>query len=222
MDVEASGMDFAERLGLWLNAFDAIGLQAELLSIKAIKTAAPGKPTDARPTRAQAIDEDFQRVRTALANAIAQDLVLNAASAGDAAYSPYRQRHLELQRRMELMIAPLRDHVRQALCRVSPMLRQLAALDAVLEQVLAPRGQMLLPTVAALMERRFEQLRLAHRQELEAAGQQDDPALWRQSGGWLDVFGKDWRQALSAEMDLRLEPVAGLIEALSNELKNRQ
>lgn len=205
VDVEASGMDFAERLGLWLNAFDAIGLQAAHQSIKAIKTAAPGKPPDARPVRAEAIEEDFQRVRAALAHAIARDpMPLAGATPADASYSPYHQRHLELQRQMEQMIGPLRDHVRQALGRVSPRLRQLAALDAVLEQVLAPREQMLLPTVPALIERRFEQLRLA------------------QAGEWLDVFVKDWRQALLAELDLRLEPMAGLIEALSNELKNRQ
>lgn len=200
---DASGMDFAERLGLWLNAFDAIGLQAAHQSIRAIRTAAPGQPPDPRPHRALSIEEDFRQVRTTLAHAIARDPVPpDGATPADAGHAPYRQRHLELQRQMEQMIGPLREQVRQALGRVSPRLRQLAALDAVLEQVLAPREQMLAPTVPALMERRFEQLRLA------------------QADGWLEVFGQDWRQALLAELDLRLEPVAGLIEALSNELKN--
>jgi hypothetical protein len=243
-------MDFAERLGVWLNAFDAIELQAAHQSIKAIRTAAPGKPAKARSTRAQSVDVDFQQVRSVLANAIARVAmplpgatsapadsvrlrpglahppgpagVHSAASAADASFAPYQQRHLELQRQMEQMISPLRDHVRQTLCTVSPRLRQLAVLDSVLEHLLAPREQMLLPTVATRVERRFEQLHLAHRQSLEATGQQDDPVLWRQAGGWLDVFGKDWRQALLAELDLRLEPTAGLIEALSNELKNKQ
>ncbi|MDB5940803.1 MAG: hypothetical protein JWQ13_369 [Ramlibacter sp.] len=201
-DVRAPGMDFAERLSLWLNAFDAIGLQAAHQSIRAIRTAAPARPPDARPRHAQSVDEDFQQVRSTLANAIARDPVATAAA--EAGYSAYRRRHLELQRQMEQMIGPLRDHVRQTLSRVSPRLRQLAALDAVLEQVVAPREQTVLPTAAALLERRFAQLR------------QGDVA------GWLDVFVTDWRQALLAELDLRLEPVAGLIEALGNELKNRQ
>ena len=102
------------------------------------------------------------------------------------------------------MIAPLRDHVRQTLSRISPKLRQLAALDAVLEQLLAPRAQLLLPEVASLMERRFEHLA------------QSDAA------GWPEAFAKDWRLALLAELDLRLEPVAGLIEALNKELKYQQ
>jgi hypothetical protein len=231
-----SGMDFAERLSLWLNAFDAIGLQAAHQSIRAITTTAPAASTrQARPPGAGDLAEDLRRVRAALGSAIAREPIPPAVDrlalaghsnrpAGSPApsdgYAPYQQRHLELQRQMEQMIAPLRDHVRQALCRISPRLRQLAALDAVVEHVIAPREQALLPTAAALLQRRFEQLRQAHRQELEAAGQQDEPAGGR-GDEWLDAFARDWRRALLAEVDLRLEPVAGLIDALDNELKNR-
>jgi len=193
-------MDFAERLSLWLNAFDAIGLQAAHQSIKAIKTAAPGKTS-----RPQAIEEEVQRVRTALAHAIERNaLAIEKLPQADAGCSPYRQRHLELQHRMEQMIVPLRDHVRHTLSRISPKLRPLATLDAVLEQLLAPRAQRLLPEAASLMERRFEQLARSN------------------DAGWLEAFGKDWRLALLAELDLRLEPVAGLIDALNNELKYQQ
>lgn len=223
LEEDAGGMDFAERLSLWWSAFDAIGLQAAHQSIKAITTAAPGKPSGARGRLAQPVDEDVQRVRAALAGAIARDLEtpFGAPDADPAAYAPYRQRHLELQRQMEMMIGPLRDHVRQTASRVSPRLRQLAALDAVLEQLLAVREQTLMPKITSLLERRFEQLREAHQTEREAAGPPDDPALWRQAGGWLHTFGQDWRQALLAELDLRLEPVAGLVEALNTELKHR-
>ena len=34
-------------------------------------------------------------------------------------FAPWQQRHLELQRQMDLMIGPLRDHVRQAASRAS-------------------------------------------------------------------------------------------------------
>ncbi len=205
VDMDGAGMDFAERLGLWLNAFDAIGLQAAHQSIRAIRTAAPGPAADTRPAWTQTLDEDVRQVRTALAQAIAQDVLPPAGdSAAEPAYAPYHQRHLELQRQMDQAIGPLRDRVRQALGRASPTLRQLAALDAVLEQMLAPREQQLLPTAAALLERRFGQLRLAATED------------------WPEVFGQDWRQALLAELELRLEPVAGLLEALGNDLKNRE
>lgn len=216
---EAPGMDFAERLSLSLNAFDAIGLQAAHQSIRAMTALASGKPLPTARGHAQSPEADLQRVRSALANAIAQDpLPLVAA---DADYSVYRQRHAELQRHMEQMIAPLREHVRQVISRRSARLRQLAALDAALERWLAPREQAVLPAVAALAERRFEQLRREHRHAIEASGAQDDPARWREAGGWLHAFERDWRQALLAELDLRLEPVAGLVEALGNEAEHR-
>lgn len=213
---EAPGMDFAERLALSLNAFDAIGLQAAHQAIKAVAARAPGK---APRGQAPSLGADLQRVRGALANAIAQDAMpLRAADTGCAVY---RQRHLELQRHMEQMIGPLREHVRQSMSRLSPRLRKLAALDAALEQWLAPREQVVLPAVAVLAERRFEQLRREHRQAIEACGAQDDPAAWREPGGWLHAFERDWRQALLAELDLRLEPVTGLVEAWSNEAEHR-
>ncbi|HEY0884933.1 MAG TPA: DUF3348 family protein [Ramlibacter sp.] len=216
---EAPGMDFAERLSLWLNAFDAIGLQAAHQSIKAV-TAPASRNTPAAPRgHAQSPEADLQRVRSALAHAIAQDPLPPGAPEADG--SAWRQRHGELQRHMEQMIAPLREHVRQVMSRRSGRLRQLAALDAALEQWLAPREQAVLPAVAAVAERRFEQLRREHRQAIEASGAQDDPARWREPGGWLHAFERDWRQALLAELDLRLEPVAGLVEAWSNEAEHR-
>jgi hypothetical protein len=187
VEVEA-GMDFAERMSLWFGALDAIRLQAAQQSLRAIKA---GESSNTGSARAQALAEEFQRVRTALAAAIAEGHM-----AADAGYAPYRERHLALQRQMEVRIAPLREHVRQALSHASAGLRQLAALDAALQEVLAPRAQKLLPTLPGLIERRFEQLRLDNQ---------------------LESFEKDWRQALLAELDLRLEPVAGLIDALSKE-----
>lgn len=189
---EAPGGDFAERLSLWLNAFDAIRLQGAHQSIKAIRApAAAASPGRAAPR--EDLAADLQRVRATLAKAIARDPLAGAAE--DAGYAPWRERHLELQRQMDLMVRPLRDHARQVLARRSPRLRQLAALDAVLEETLAPREQALLPTVAALLERRHEQL---------APGQRD-------------AFADDFRQALLAELELRLEPVAGLVDALAPE-----
>ena len=218
---EAPGTDVAERLGRWLNAFDAVGLQSAHQSIRGIRSAAVR--TTASAVSAEALANDVQRVRSTLAHAIAQDpvafaipkLVRSAPGApsalptvADAGYAPYQQRHFKLQRQMEQLIAPLRDHVRQALSQRSVPLRQLAALDAVLEQVLAPREETHLPAVATLLQRRFEQLRLAHQQAAEPSA---PPADWR------DGFRKEWTQALLAELDLRLEPVTGMVDALANE-----
>lgn len=218
---EGTGMDFAERLSLWVGPVEAIALQATLQSLRQVRV-----PQAGSTAQRQALEEDIARVRAALAQAIAQDPLPppapGADRAKDAAWPTYLQRHQDLQRRMDRLIDPLRDHVRHALGQTSARLRQLAALDAVLAQTLAVRQERLLPTPPSLLQRRYEQLRQAHLQALKTraadAGADavalDDPTHWRASGAWLHRFEQDWRQALLAEVDLRLETVRGLAEAL--------
>lgn len=199
-DARASGMDFAERLSLWLGAVDAIGLQATHQAVRAMQSAAPG-PLTARGGGAASLVEDLRRVRGLLAHAIARPLAPPDGTPPE--FKPYADRHVELQRQMELAIPPLRAHVREVASRQSARLRQLAALDAAMEQVLAARGQALLARLPARLKRRFEQLRAS------AAGDADED--------WLQAFDREWRQALLAELEVRLAPVAGLVEAAADE-----
>lgn len=223
VEADASGMDFAERLSLWLGAFDAIGLQSAHHAIRAIDAPAAPRAGRGRPPAAADLSADVERVRGALAHAIAQSpSALDLAEAEPGSFTPYHQRHLALQRQMEPMVAGLRDHVRQSISRRSPALRRLATLDAALEQALAARAQSLMPVAGGLLQRRFEQLRQAHREALEAAGVADDTAGWRAPGGWQAGFEAQWREALLAEVDLRLEPVTGLVEALDNASNTRE
>ena len=232
-DVEASRQDFAERLGLWLDVFDGITLHA---AHQSIKTVDEEKPADRRLARTFALEEEFHRVRTALVkaitassaspasgkqvrNAVAQP---EATTETDAGYAPYHQRYLDQQRHMALRIDALRVHVRQAIAKVSPQLGQLATFDAVMEQMLGGREQKLLSTVPVLLERRFGHLRKTHQHGLDPAQQQDAQALWQQPGGWPDAFGKEMQEVLLAELEVRLQPVMGLIEAFSNEVKKHQ
>ena len=68
------------------------------------------------------------------------------------------------------------------------------------------------------------------RQNLINLGGQKSTDLWflkarfahlRQShpGGWQPLFEHELQQTLLAELDLRLQPVAGMVEALSQEVK---
>jgi hypothetical protein len=238
----APQQDTAERLSLLLGVFDAMTLHTAHQSIA--KTAAvemAPAPVPASRTRAGEVglEEQFQQVRTVLVNAIKAtadeaeepDLTgsraprgrvptLSASKSARMAellqetgidFALYRQRYLDVQRNMELMIAPLRAHAREALSAASPELRPLAALDAVWEQLLSVREQKLLATVPVLLKKRFDELRKKH--------QEDDPNTWRQPGGWLHLFGQELQQTLLAELDVRLEPVLGLIEAFSKEVK---
>ncbi|WP_167772841.1 DUF3348 family protein [Ramlibacter humi] len=205
------GLGVAERLAAWVGPLQAIQLQAVN---QAVGTPAAGSKPGAKAD----LTGDVQRVRGVLASAIAKDpLALAGIKPGDTedhGYGPWQQRHIELQRQMGQMCGALRDHARQTVSRASPRLRQLATLDAAFEQLLADREAALLPQTLSHLERRYKALRAAHRATCEATGQPDDPARWRAPGGWLRTFSDDWRQVLLAELDLRLEAVTGLAEAL--------
>jgi hypothetical protein len=121
-------------------------------------------------------------------------------------YGAFHKRYLDLQRQMELRIGPFRAQVREGLGRASVPLKQLAALDAVLEQTLGPREQRLMGTVPVFLERRYEQLRQAQPAEAGVVPR------------WLATFENDFQQVLLAELNSRLQPVVGMMEAFSRAL----
>lgn len=218
-DAAPPRQSFADRLGQWLDFADAIALFSALNG----STDAAGGPATAEHP---ALRDEFARVRGALLDSINTDGLLtpgkarirlpapawHASTPGAADYLPYHRYYLAHQRDMGAAIAPLRASVRAGLAQRAPALRQLAALDGVLDQALAPRERSLLATVPQLLGRRFEQLHQAHRNALTTP---DDPARWLQPGAWLHTFCQDMRVVLRAELELRLQPVAGLLEALN-------
>ena len=218
VDAAESKQAFAERLGQWLDFADAIALHAAHGSAAAQRSGAESST---------ALANEFAAARAAWARSIAASCSPQAAkwptlaAAADldpaAAYAPYRRFYSAQQGEMEVAIRPWRNKARQALAQAGSKLGQLASLDAALDKILSARERQLLATVPALLERRFALLASAHRQRLAETGQPDDPARWGAPGGWLADFGKELTMVLLAELDLRLQPTVGLIEALSNE-----
>ncbi len=229
-DVDVSGPDFAERLSLWLGAFDAMKLHAVH---QAVKTMAGERFDLSRPRKKTPVEDEFHRVKALMVKAITETpftpvrgahfdkqgrpieagAETTVATAVD--YAPYRQRYLDQQHQMDMRINALRAHVRGLVSQVSPRLKQLAALDAVMGDMLAEREHKLLTTLPGLLKKRFEHLRQTHQQKLVAVQQPDDPTLWRRPGGWLNTFSAELHEVLLAELDVRLGPVMGLIEALN-------
>ncbi|MBW0185258.1 MAG: DUF3348 domain-containing protein [Hydrogenophaga sp.] len=189
--VELPRQDLAERLGGWLNVADAIALHAAHQALPALavarQRAAPKAAPDARAA--------LERLRTTLTQAICTP-PYPPTEPDHAEFAPHHQRCLDQQRRMEMGIDALRNHLRQTLAAASPSLAQLAALDAALDQMLGGREQRLLSGVPAFLKARFEHWRQA------------------QPDAWPAHFEQDLQHALLAELDLRLQPLLGMVEAL--------
>jgi hypothetical protein len=134
-----------------------------------------------------------------------------------AAYAPYRRFYEAHQRDMELSIQPLRFNLRAALAKTSPALKKLAELDAILTKILQDREKQFLAKVPALLRKHFEQLFREHQQKLPDTRQDDNPAHWMQKGAWLARFCNDMQMLLLAELELRLQPTMGLIEAFKQD-----
>lgn len=218
-DAGSPRQDVAERLAQWLGVHDAIALHAAHAGVQAAARAgARGRPP-------QGLEDEFRRVRATLEASIAEsgqrhDRHRVRAGRGPAepappeapGFGPWLQRYQEQQRRMDMSIDALRAHVRQALAGASPRLAQLAALDAALDPLFGDRSQRLLATVPAHLERHFEQLRPPPAAEQPDAAEPDD-------GRWRPFFEQAFQAALRAELDVRLQPVMGLLEALNHETK---
>jgi hypothetical protein len=218
-DVVEAKQSLAERLGQWLDFTDAMAL------FSALNGNAPVSQTKAPDSSVQG---EFARVRTTLADSITMDGVLNPGRAriklptpapnapveSAADFSPYHRYYQAHQRDMNAAIGPLRANVRAVLASGSPALQRLAALDAVLEQALATRERNLLATLPLLLAKRFGHLYKAHQEVLGDRLDLDDPEMWMRPGGWLAMYCRDMQAVLLAELEVRLQPVAGLIEAL--------
>jgi len=194
--------DFAERLSLWLAPVDTIQLHGLLQNTPASKQTAA---TGTRQAVFTALNKAVQQARSQLTDHITRTDEATALLVQDTAlnYAPYRKRHLDQQRLMDTQITPLRAGVRQVLAKMSPTLRHLASLDALLEQALANREQKLLATAPFLLERRFEAMKTSAEQA--------------QPPEWLQHFDREWQTHLLAELDVRLQPVLGLVEAVGQE-----
>ena len=181
----------AEQLSSWLDWTDAQALFTELQG-KPVAPATPARP--GAPERLQRVTDELHRVRAELARGITTDTVFTDTTA-DA--STCQRHHLAHQRTMDARLAPLRATLRAELAAHSPGLGRLAALDALLDRALDARESHLLARVPALLAQRTERARPA-------------------SGSIPPEERQSMLAALLAELDTRMQPIEGLLEALAH------
>jgi hypothetical protein len=219
VDTVDCGDAFAEQLSQWVHFADAITLSA-------VHNDGMASLPNTHSDEQTAAVAEFNRIQTLLKNSIVQSFSLKPGKSHiklpapefdqpinlAAAYVPYRRFYESHQHDMEMRIEPLRANVREAVAKASPKLGKLAELDATFEKILRGRERQLLAKIPLLLKKRFEQLFKEHQQKISDARQADNPAHWMQAGGWLACFCNDMQMLLLAELDLRLQPVLGLIE----------
>src|SRR5688572_15571998 len=173
---------FAERVGQWLGWVGAISLSSALNVSEAATPTTTGPAAQGRAAAAHAADVDH--VRAALAAKIAAGPDDGDPSPTD--FRPYHQHCLALQQAMQEAIAALRQRLRAALlARRCPALARVAAIDAVMDQSLAPHERSLLGLVPLRLQTHFDRLRRS------ATG--DD-------GAWINNFRDDMARLLQAEL----------------------
>jgi hypothetical protein len=216
--VTPTQQSLAQRLSQWLDWTHSIALSTALDS----KPAAGGG-SESPSVRAE--EEECALARAALARAITghgtgalapaatQVPAAEGSTDGTVDYTPFRQRYLALQRSMQSVTGRLRGRLRDRLVEGTADMARLAEVDAVMERALSPREQKLLAAVSTLLGEHFERLRQAgHTSVADEPASQDQPAA--AAGAWLDVFRADMQTLLLAELDLRFQPVEGLLAAL--------
>lgn len=198
---KSSPRGFADRLAELIDLSDSIALSDQLRSLKRMRF-------QAQHADAHAIKRDFLQARAAMTEALLKKFIPEAGSASGgpppaaATLEAYQRFYTLQQSEMELQVHKMRLHLREALSGVSPALAQLVSLDRLLADTLSLQSRKLFAVIPKLLARHYDALR-----------GQCDPVM----DDWRSQFVNDMQRLLLAELDLRLQPAVGLIEALDEE-----
>lgn len=197
-NLSSTGPALSERLSEWVDWTRAVTLSKALDG--RLPPAVEGPDFDADE------DAECQRIRAALEATIVQEpepsrpvrrAVEAEATEAPIEFAVYRERYVTVQRSMLGATSRLRGRLRDMLTRRSPELARLAEVDALMEQTLSAREHALLAKVPVLLGVHFERLRDAG-----------------SDAAWLEVFRRDMQSLLLAELDIRFQPIEGLLAAL--------
>lgn len=220
--LSAADYNLAERMGHLVGLSDSISLVRSLRQLPQV--AGLGTTNDADLVREEVLKSRGQMLRVITLSftieahdARIQAPIISGASISGAikeqallTFDPYRRFYVAHQAEMTANVQSLRDQVRKAIAGFSVELHQLAQLDRLLDDSMA-HTRKLFNVTPKLLEPRFKQLL----EEYQANNSGDiNVDSWTQPGAWLELFYRDMCDLLLAELDVRLQPVFGLLEAL--------
>jgi hypothetical protein len=222
-DAELSHSRFAERLGQFVDLPDSIALSALHGRLAALDSGPATMPREE-------IREEFLRLRGTIVQSLIQGFIAGAGStrtrlpdiAGEELtaealeYEPYRRFYVAQQREVDFRTRNLHARVREAAAGLSPELARLCALDSALGNILATHARRFFATIPKLLQARFDHLLGGH----TAATAAGKPAPREALQQTLGQFCGEMQALLLAEIEARLLPALGLVEALEESSDN--
>jgi hypothetical protein len=183
----------------------------------------------ASTTSVEAITAEFLQVRNVIIASIIQSFEDDTGlrriklprpgpeASADAAsgYEPYGRFYAAHQREMGGKIQRLRAQVREAVRGGSAELAQLVVLDEALGDTLTLHSRKFFAAIPRLLARRYAHL--LNEYTVACDNPQNNSGSWSEL---LELFCQDMQSVLLAEVEARLLPTQGLIEALHSEIEN--
>ncbi len=218
--------NLAEQLGRIISLSDSISLSRSLgqLSRQVSESTASEPLTSLHAVQKDVLESREKMMRTVI-NSFADQtsstgIQLPSVSTGTKAealktYEPYQRFYSMHQAEMAGSIQTLRLRVRESVSSVSTELHQLAELDQIINDSIAAHNGKLFNVTPKLLQKRFKELLNAH-EKSQGSHDATEPLDWLKPGAWLTVFYKELQELLLAELDVRLQPVLGLLEALND------
>lgn len=128
-------------------------------------------------------------------------------------FEPYLNAWITLQRRVIAASRQLRDKTRKVMKEHNQNLARLAELDSAFDHAMAGYTSQCFSHIPKVLEQRFQALA----QALQSPSDIPQEAGIT-PGDWLHSYCEEAQNLLLAELDVRLEPVLGLLEACHNEV----
>jgi len=221
-EIEVTNKHFAERLGRLIDLSDSVSLSESLRGLPRLRF-------EPESLQISDIQEAFLSQRSTIVTSIASSFLASpgkirfklprpkvTASLEDATdFSVYQRFYAVHQSEMASKIQKLRIDTRQAVAGVSAELAQLAEIDKALGNCLSVHTRNFFAVIPKLLKVRFNYLLNEHH---HSAGVDEPIENWLQPGAWLDKFYSEMQQLLLAELEVRLQPILGLVEALNEEV----
>lgn len=222
---------FAERLGRLFGLGDTMDLDSAI-------GFRPKGPFEPSPAKADKLRADLAATRSKLTDRLNQSFsaspsetmpslpqpALDADASASPEFTPYQNFYLARQRELAAGTRQLRTRIRAAVATSGPAMAHLAQLDTVFDHTLAGYTSHCFATLPTVLEKRFDAL-WQSRQQMNFDQQDHDPARppvhdWTRPGGWLHQYCQEMQMLLLAELDVRLEPAIGLLDAYTLEVSN--